>query len=121
MNISDVLDFQKTDMTNLSEQQGRISLVIFKDAKLDQSARMLNRLTRGSLERIVSDESFKKRKSGDIVTLAYPAGLQVEALDVVILDRKAPVEELRKAGADLAKRFVTVSYTHLTLPTRLSV
>lgn len=107
MNISDVLDFQKTDMTNLSEQQGRISLVIFKDAKLDQSARMLNRLTRGSLERIVSDESFKKRKSGDIVTLAYPAGLQVEALDVVILDRKAPVEELRKAGAGLAKRFVS--------------
>lgn len=92
-------------MTTLAEQQGRIAIVLFTDGKLDRTARRLNRLTRGVLERLVSHESFEKRRNCEIVTLAYPAGLQVEALDVVILDRKATVEDLRKAGAGLAKKY----------------
>ena len=105
MNFSDMFDYQTTDLTMLAEQKGRISIVLFTDAKLDRTARRLNRLTRGVLERLVSSDSFEKRKSGEIITLCYPSGLHVEALDVVILDRKAPVEVLRKAGAGLAKKY----------------
>ena len=105
MNISNVFNFQITDTTTLANVKGRISIIVFKDSKLDRSARRLNRLTRGGLERIVSDEKFEKRKSGDIITLSYPTGLQVDALDVVILDRKASIGDLRKAGAKLAKKF----------------
>ncbi len=114
MNISEVFDFQKTDITAFAEQKGRISIVLFKDAKLDRSAQRLNQLTRGALNRLVSGESFEKRKCGDIVTLAYPTGLQVEALDVVILNRKSSVEELRKAGANLAKKLTSEEVLILT-------
>ena len=59
MNISNVFNFQITDTTTLANVKGRISIIVFKDSKLDRSARRLNRLTRGGLERIVSDEKFE--------------------------------------------------------------
>ena len=105
MNISNIFNFKITDTTNLANIQGRISIIIFKGTKLDRCARILNRLTRGALERVVLDERYEKRKSGDIITINYPTGLKIDELDLVILDRKASIKTLRKTGASLGKKY----------------
>ncbi len=87
----------------LSETKGRIALVVGADGKLDPVAKAVNRAMKGALARFVVSENFAKMKPGQVVTLAWPAGLAAEAVDVLRLERRPTAEEARKGGAALAK------------------
>ncbi len=94
--------FIATDSLSLDEVTGQLAVCVTPEGVLGQSGRTLNRLTKGALKRFVEDDSFAKVKSGQVITLAWPTGLLVEALHVVVLPRRVSPIEARKAGAALA-------------------
>ncbi len=96
------ISFQETKLDDLASIEGRIAVFVPLEGNLDQSARRLNRLTRGALERLREDKG-EDAKLGAVYSLAYPAGVAAEAVDVVILPRRCSIEDARKAGAGLGK------------------
>jgi len=91
------------DIEAIATATGRVAVIVPPDGKLDKAARRANRLTKGALARLVASEGFAKIKPGKVISLAWPAGMAAEALDVLVLERRAPGIEARKAGAELAK------------------
>ncbi|MEL6520926.1 MAG: leucyl aminopeptidase [Pseudomonadota bacterium] len=91
------------DLDAIGEFTGRVVVFAGEDGKLDPSGRRVNRLTKGALERCVGGDAFEKLKSGDAVTLAYPAGMKATSVHVVRLEKKPSVAEARKAGATIGK------------------
>ncbi len=83
--------------------KGRVALIVPPEGTLDQACRTVNRVTKGGLARLLESDSFAKAKSGQVFSLAWPAGLEAEAVDVVVLPRRATETEARKAGSALAK------------------
>ena len=55
------------------------------------------------MARLVESDRFAKVKSGDVLSLAWPTGMEAEALDILVLSRRPDAAEARKAGAKLAK------------------
>ncbi|MDD9706040.1 leucyl aminopeptidase [Seohaeicola sp. SP36] len=92
-----------TDIEALSTLQGRIALLVDSPDTLDVAARRVNRLTRGALARLLASDRFAKLKPAEAMTLAFPAGMEVEAVDVVRLPRRTDAVQARKAGVALAK------------------
>ncbi|MBT3140788.1 leucyl aminopeptidase [Phaeobacter gallaeciensis] len=95
--------FQPTDLDTMASAEGRVAIIIPPEGKMDPAARRANRLTKGAVARLVESEKFTKAKSGQVIALAWPAGMAAEALDVLVLSRRADAAEARKAGASLAK------------------
>ncbi|MEL7213326.1 MAG: leucyl aminopeptidase [Pseudomonadota bacterium] len=97
------LHFNDVDLDEISKMTGRVAVFVSESGKLDQTARRVNRLTKGALERFADSASFNDMSVGDTRELAYPTGMMAEWLNVVKLDRKPKVEHARKAGAALGK------------------
>ncbi|WP_370269808.1 leucyl aminopeptidase [Nioella sp.] len=97
------ISFTETDIDALAGAEGKLAIVVTPEGKLDAAARRVNRLTRGAVQRLASSSRWEKAKPGDVVSLAFPAGLSAETLAVVKLPRRPSVEQARKAGAELAK------------------
>ncbi len=95
--------FQPTDLDTMASAEGRVAIIIPPEGKMDPAARRANRLTKGAVARLVESEKFTKAKPGQVIALAWPAGMAAEALDVLVLSRRADAAEARKAGASLAK------------------
>ncbi|AXT25834.1 leucyl aminopeptidase [Ruegeria sp. AD91A] len=95
--------FQEFDLDAMAEAEGRVAIIIPSDGKMNPAARRANRLTKGAVGRLVESEKFGKSKTGDVISLAWPAGMVAEALDIVVLPRRPEADEARKAGAALAK------------------
>jgi leucyl aminopeptidase len=96
-------DFIALDLTQLATVTGRI--VVFADAAvpLPRATARLDRLTRGAVARAVGSVSFGKLAAGDGVTLAYPAGMAADAVQIIRLPRKPDPKTLRRAGITLGK------------------
>lgn len=92
------------DVKTMGDVTGRLAVIVSPEGDLDPGARSANRLCKGALARMVEGEGLKKAKAGDVLTLAWPAGLLVKALDVVILPKKPTQDHLRGVGAKLAER-----------------
>ncbi|CUI02147.1 leucyl aminopeptidase [Leisingera aquaemixtae] len=95
--------FAEYDPKALAEMTGRVAVMVTLEGSMDQAARSANRLSKGAIARLIGSEGFKKAKSGDVISVSWPAGMQAEALDVLVLPRKLTPVEARKAGANLAK------------------
>ena len=95
--------FSETDIDQIREHEGRVVVFVEPEGRLDAGARRVNRLTKGALARLTEGEKFGKTKPGDAMSLAYPVGMQAEAVDVVHLARRPNITDARKAGATLAK------------------
>src|SRR6056297_1795812 len=95
--------FEETDIDSIADAGGRIVVIVTPDGKLDTAARRVNRLTKGALKRLTDSEAWGKVTSGEVRTLAWPVGLQAEALDVLCLDRGAKQADTRRAGVALAR------------------
>lgn len=95
--------FVDYDPKSLSEQVGRLVILITPEGLMDQAARSANRLSKGAVARLIASDGFQKAKTGQVMSLGWPAGLQVDALDVLVLPRRVTPIEARKAGATLAK------------------
>ena len=94
----------QTDIDKIAGYQGRVAIVMFKDGKRDKIARRINKLTRGALDRLEAEKALEERKAGEIISINYPLGLEANAVDVVVLERKSSRKILRAAGAALAQR-----------------
>lgn len=97
------ISFADTDLDAVADHAGRVAVFIDAEGKLDPGARRVNRLTKGAIARLVESERWGTLKDGQSVSLAYPAGMAADAVDVVRLERNAKGMATRKAGATLAK------------------
>jgi leucyl aminopeptidase len=97
------LTFTETDLDALAGASGTLAVIVPPEGKLDPAARRLNRLTKGAVARLAEAERFSKAETGEVVSFAYPAGLEAEVLLVCKLPRRPSVDDARKAGAALAK------------------
>ncbi|NOE32635.1 MULTISPECIES: leucyl aminopeptidase [unclassified Ruegeria] len=95
--------FQEFDLDAMAQAEGRVAIIIPSDGKMNPAARRANRLTKGAVARLVESGSFEKAKAADVISLAWPAGMAAEALDVLVLPRRPEADEARKAGSALAK------------------
>ncbi|NOD91721.1 leucyl aminopeptidase [Ruegeria sp. HKCCD4884] len=95
--------FQEFDLDAMAQAEGRVVIIIPSDGKMSPAARRANRLTKGAVARLVESGSFEKTKTADVISLAWPAGMAAEALDVLVLPRRPEADEARKAGAAVAK------------------
>ncbi len=95
--------FQAFDADAMAQAEGRVAVILPADGKMSPAVRRANRLTRGAVVRLVESKRFEKVKTGDVISLAWPAGMVAEALDIVVLPRRPDPAEARKAGAALAK------------------
>ncbi|SIS92018.1 leucyl aminopeptidase [Roseivivax lentus] len=94
---------EQTDLEVLGDAEGRIAVCVSPDGKMSPGARRLNRLSKGAVKRAVESEAFEKAKPGEAISLAYPAGMAAEAIDLVKLPRNPAQDVARRAGANLAK------------------
>ncbi|VAW01409.1 Cytosol aminopeptidase PepA [hydrothermal vent metagenome] len=97
------IDFKATDIEQIASAKGRVAVIVTPDGKMDVGARRANRLTKGALARMIESGAIARMKPGEVVSLAWPAGMMAEALDVVCLERNAKTDELRRAGVALGK------------------
>ncbi|WP_170439008.1 leucyl aminopeptidase [Ruegeria arenilitoris] len=95
--------FQAFELDLMAQAQGRVAILIPADGKMNPAARRANRLTRGAVARLVESDRFAKVKTGDVISLAWPGGMEAEALDILVLPRRPEPDEARKGGAALAK------------------
>ncbi|NCO86274.1 MAG: leucyl aminopeptidase [Rhodobacterales bacterium] len=95
--------FRDMDMGAVAQATGRVAVLVPEDGRLDPAARRINVLTRKALARLTESARWRDCAPGDLVELAFPAGLAAEALLVVKLPRKPTVAQARKAGAALAR------------------
>ena len=95
--------FTDLSLDALADVPGKIVVFADPEAPLDRAAKKVSTLTRKSVARLVESEEFARLKDGDARVIAWPSGLQAEAVIVVKLGRKAEVAEARKAGAAIAK------------------
>ncbi|MEM1361962.1 MAG: leucyl aminopeptidase [Pseudomonadota bacterium] len=103
MTAPTVINFKEVDLDAIATAEGRVVVFVSKDGKLDQTARRVNRLTRGALERFATSEAFGKLKDGEALDLAFPSGMAADAVQVVKLSRRPNAETARKAGAAIGK------------------
>lgn len=97
------IKFEETDLDTIATATGRVAVLLTPDGKMDPAVRRANRLTKGAIARLMESERFKKVKSGQVITLAWPVGMAAEALDIVVLARNCSPIEARKAGSALGK------------------
>ncbi|MDQ7071376.1 MAG: leucyl aminopeptidase [Rhodobacterales bacterium] len=107
------VEFKELEIDSIATMAGRIAVVVDPEGKLDTGARRVNRLCKGALARLVASKLFTTAKSGDVLSLAYPAGLAAEAIDVLRLSRRCSLEDARRGGANLAKNMDTGDVTLL--------
>ncbi|NIZ12406.1 leucyl aminopeptidase [Phaeobacter sp. HF9A] len=95
--------FSSFDPKALADVNGHLAILVTPEGTMDQAARSANRLTKGAVARLIASDDFAKAKTGQVITLAWPAGLAAEALHVLVMPRRVSAIEARKAGAKLAE------------------
>ncbi|MEM6890735.1 MAG: leucyl aminopeptidase [Pseudomonadota bacterium] len=98
------VSFSSLDLEQFAEHKGRIAINVDPEGRMDTAARRLNRLSKGALKRAIEARVADGMREGQDFTLAYPAGMAAEAIDVVCLARNAAAVAARAAGAKLGKR-----------------
>lgn len=97
------ITFTETDLDAIAGATGRVAVVVTPSGKMDAGARRVNRVAKGALKRFLESDKWEKVKPGEVRSLAWPAGLEAEAIDVLCLEKGADPLETRKAGAALGK------------------
>ncbi|MEM9579463.1 MAG: leucyl aminopeptidase [Pseudomonadota bacterium] len=95
--------FVDVDLDALAAQTGRVAIIVGQDGKMGPAARRVNRLSKGALARLIDSGKLEKAKPGEITSLAYPAGMAADAVDIICLDKRPTVQQARKAGAGFGK------------------
>ncbi len=90
------IQFTETAGDVLKDRKGRIALLLNPGGRLPSG---LPRALRVAANRAVGSEAWEKIKPGGALELAWPTGLEAEAVQLVALPKKASVAEARKAGA----------------------
>ncbi|MBC6437610.1 MAG: leucyl aminopeptidase [Rhodobacteraceae bacterium] len=96
------ISFVEADLNLVPGLASKIAVFATEDGKPDLGARRVDQLSGGAVTRLLEAREWNKLKTGEGVTLAYPAGLAAAAVMVVKLPKR-PKEEARKIGATLAR------------------
>lgn len=94
--------FSDMETPDIARFEGRVAVFAGADGRGD-GLRRLGAGARRAVARLVADPRWDKAKAGDLFEIAFPAGIEAEALLVVRLPRRPSAEEARKAGAALAR------------------
>ncbi|MBY6120105.1 leucyl aminopeptidase [Mameliella alba] len=113
------ISFAEVALDGLEQAEGRLAVLVTPEGTLSPGARRLNRLTKGALGRAVESEAWSKLSAGEALSLAWPAGLSAEGVEIVKLARRPSVTEARKAGATMARAAGKSALTALVEVTRL--
>ncbi len=96
-------DFTATQLDAVAEFSGQVAVFVESSGKLDQTARRVNRLTKGALERFAESSAFADIEPGQARELVFPTGLEATGIIVAKLDRKPDAKTARKAGSAIGK------------------
>ncbi len=102
-------NFVEIDLDAIALAEGRVVVFVPEDGRLDRAARRVNRLMRGGLARFAASEAFGRLKPGEARDLAWPGGMNAEAVQVVRLERRRDVFDARKAGAAIGAAAIGVA------------
>jgi len=95
--------FETLSPEGFAELKGQVALCLPTDGKLGAPARKINSLMRGALARLVASPSWEKGKAGQVFELAMPERMAADSVLVAKLDDKAEQDQVRRAGAAIAK------------------
>ncbi|MEO9653053.1 MAG: leucyl aminopeptidase [Roseobacter sp.] len=96
--------FSKTDIERLADHSGRVVIVVDETGRLDVAGRRVNRLSKGALKRALEAKADVGLKSGAVFSLAFPAGMTAQAVDVLCVPRSASIDDARAAGAIVGRQ-----------------
>jgi leucyl aminopeptidase len=97
------IQFQATDLETLASQKGRIAVLADAGQPASPAFKRLDRLTRGALARAAGSDAFAKLKPGEAMDLAFPPGINADAVQLIRLGRKADQSQARKAGSAVGR------------------
>lgn len=97
------IQFQATDLEALVGQKGRIAVLADVDQPASPAFKRLDRLTRGALARAAGSDAFAKLKPGEAMDLAFPPGINADAVQLIRLGKKADQSQARKAGSAVGR------------------
>ncbi|MCU0827095.1 MAG: leucyl aminopeptidase [Tabrizicola sp.] len=97
------IQFAAVDLAALAKATGRLAVLHEPGQTPTAAFRRLDRLAKGALSRATGSEAFARLKLGEALELAYPAGLDVDAVQILRLSKRAGVAEARKAGAAVGR------------------
>ncbi len=98
------ITFAETAIDEVKAASGRVAVTLGAEGALSADARRVSRLAKGAVARFAQSERAGKMAQGDVVEIAWPAGLEAEAILIARLDRNAPEAAARRAGAALARK-----------------
>ena len=107
--------FRTAELETMKEAGGRLALIVAPEVRPNALVRRIDRVTRGAISRALDGQAWKKLKTGDAMDLAYPAGLNADAVQLVKLPKKASVAEARKAGGAIGKSLGEAGVTVLAV------
>ncbi|MBC9246634.1 leucyl aminopeptidase [Paracoccus sp. 11-3] len=95
------ITFTETATDKLAGHKGRVALIVAPGGRLPAG---LPRSAREAAQRAMESKTGKSLKSGGVIELAYPAGMQADALMLVGLAANASGIDARKAGAAIGAK-----------------
>ncbi len=93
--------FEPSADADLAGRTGRLALIVGAENRLPRG---LPRVAQQALGRALASKSWAAIKPGAAMEVAFPAGLAVDAVQLVRLPLRATVAEARKAGAVIGAR-----------------
>ena len=95
------ISFTEIQPEKLADHEGRVALVLTAPDHLPSG---LPRAAREAASRAAGSKAGQALKSGQVLELAFPAGMKAEALVLVHLPQNATQAEARRAGAALGAK-----------------
>ena len=93
----------RSDLDHVAKAKGIIVVLVTPQGALDPYARRVNKLTRGSLTRLISSKKFEEADSGQLFSIYFPERCAAEQICVVKIERRTSKLAARKVGVSIAK------------------
>ena len=97
------LEIIESDLDCLSTNKGILVVLISPEGVMDPAARRVNKLTRGSLTRLINSKKFKDADMGHLFSINFPERCAAEQICVLKIERRSSKAFARKAGVAIAK------------------
>lgn len=95
------INFTDNAPDKIAELQGRIALIL---TATDRLPGKLPRPAREAASRALASKAGQALKPGQVMELAFPAGMEAESLLLVMLPHDATQSEARRAGAAIGAK-----------------
>ena len=92
-----------SDLEALATASGIIVVLVTPKGVMDPLARRINKLTRGSITRLIGSKQFKEADTGKLFSIDFPERCAAEKICVLKIERRSSKLIARKAGVAIAK------------------